>query len=181
MTTFVLVHGATGGGWIWRQVSLLLRTKGVEVYTPTLTGLGECAHLLSPEFDLDTHIQDVVNVMEYEGLSEVILVGHSYGGMVITGVAERIPQRLAHLVYLDAYVPEDGESAMDLYGAAFVDAVIEWVQTQGDGWRYPPRQRKDPRSTDHPFRTLVQPVAVRNLAAAALPHTYIPANSWPSV
>lgn len=115
MATFVLVHGATAGGWVWRPVPSLLRAEGHEVYTPTLTGLGERAHLLSPEVDLGTHIQDVVNVLEFERLSQVILVGHSYGGVVVTAVAERIPERLAQLVYIDALVPADGESVADLY------------------------------------------------------------------
>ena len=173
MATFVLVHGAGGGGWIWQPVRSLLRAEGHEVYTPTLTGLGERAHLLSPEIDLDTHIQDVVNVLEYEQLSQVILVGHSYGGVVITAVAERIPERLAHLVYLDAYVLENGEGLLDLYDAAFVDALSERVQTQGDGWRLPPDEPPDPRLTDHPFKTATQPIEVKSPAAAALPHTYL--------
>src|SRR5574340_886568 len=109
MATFVLVHGGFHGGWCWKKVTPLLRAAGHEVYTPTLTGLGERVHLASPEIDLSTHIQDVVNVLEYEDLREVVLVGHSYGGMVIAGVADRAAPRVAHLVYFDALVAGDGE------------------------------------------------------------------------
>ncbi|GIX29665.1 MAG: esterase [Porticoccaceae bacterium] len=110
MATFVLVHGGGHGGWCWRFVAERLRARGHEVYTPTLTGLGERSHLLSPAVDLALHIQDVVNVLRFEDLAEVVLVGHSYGGMVITGVADRVPERIAHLVYLDAARPSNGQS-----------------------------------------------------------------------
>src|SRR5262245_30690572 len=114
MTSLVLVHGGWEAGWCWRKVVPLLRDAGHEVFAPTLTGLGERKHLASPEVGLDTHVQDIVGVLESEELDEVILVGHSYGGMVIAGVAERVPERLAQLVYLDAFVPEDGQSTLDL-------------------------------------------------------------------
>jgi pimeloyl-ACP methyl ester carboxylesterase len=114
MSTFVLVHGAWGGSYGWRDVRPLLQQAGHAVYSPSLTGLGERAHLASPEVNLSTHIQDVCNAMWYEDLSDVILVGHSYGGMVVTGVAERMPERIAHLVYLDAFLPADGQSLSDL-------------------------------------------------------------------
>src|SRR3989442_14761608 len=112
MTTFVLVHGASTGGWYWAPVRQLLRAAGHEVYTPTLTGLGERSHLLSRGIGLDTHVQDVVNVLAYEDLRNVVLAGHSYSGMVITGVADRAPDRIAHLVYVDAVVPHHGESPL---------------------------------------------------------------------
>ena len=114
MATFVLVHGGGHGGWCWWRLAPLLRAAGHEVHTPTLTGLGERAHLIGPEIDLDLHIEDVVALLKYEDLSEVILVGHSYGGMVITGVADRAPTRIGHLVYLDAAVPSDGQSLVDV-------------------------------------------------------------------
>jgi len=116
MAIFVMVHGGGHGGWCYQRVARLLRAKGHEVYTPTLTGLGERSHLLSPAVDLDMHITDVVNVLEYEDLSGVYLVGHSYGGMVITGVADRLPDRIANLVYLDAAYPGNGESLIDVAG-----------------------------------------------------------------
>src|SRR5580698_6932911 len=100
MSTFVLVHGVWHGGWCYKRVAVLLRKAGHEVYTPTLTGLGERSHLMSPTIDLDTHITDVVNVIKTEDLSDIILVGHSYGGMVVTGVADALPDRIRSLVYL---------------------------------------------------------------------------------
>jgi pimeloyl-ACP methyl ester carboxylesterase len=116
MTTFVLVHGAWHGGWCWKYVAQPLRGAGHDVYTPTLTGLGERCHLLTPDVGLETHIQDIVNLFEFEDLRDVVLVGHSYGGMVITGVVDRVPNRVGHLVYLDAYVPGDGQSLLDISG-----------------------------------------------------------------
>jgi pimeloyl-ACP methyl ester carboxylesterase len=114
MATFVIVHGAWSGAHAWRWVRPLLRDAGHEVFTPSLTGLGERAHLAAPEVDLDTHVRDVVAVLEFEDLRDVALVGHSYGGPVITGAADQVPGRVAQLVYLDAEVPRDGESEMDL-------------------------------------------------------------------
>ena len=115
MATYLLVHGAWHGGWCWRRVTDILRAEGHTVFTPTLTGLGERAHLARPEIDLETHISDVLGVLDAEELDDVILCGHSYGGMVITGVADRLPGRIKALVYLDAFVPEHGESVIDLY------------------------------------------------------------------
>ena len=112
--TFVLVHGAWHGGWCWRRVARLLRGRGHEVFTPTLTGLGERSHLLNPAIGLDTHISDVVNVLLWEELENVVLVGHSYAGWVISGVVEKVPERIASIVYLDAFMPEDGEKGVDL-------------------------------------------------------------------
>jgi pimeloyl-ACP methyl ester carboxylesterase len=117
MATFVLVHGAWAGSLLWRPNAQALRKAGHEVYTPTLTGLGERAPLLNRSIDLDTHIMDVLGVIKYEDLSEVILVGHSYGGMVVTGVADRIPDKIASLVYLDAFVPGNGQSLFSLVPA----------------------------------------------------------------
>jgi len=116
VATFVLVHGGFHGGWCWRRVAPPLRAAGHAVYTPTLTGLGERAHLATPAIGLDTHIRDVLGVLEYEELRDVVLVGHSMAGMVVTGVAERAADRLAHLVYLDACVPRDGECHLDAEG-----------------------------------------------------------------
>lgn len=114
MATFVLVHGGGHGGWCYNRVSPLLQAAGHDVYSPTLTGLGERKHLLRPDIDLDTHITDIVNVLEYNDLENVFLVGHSYGGMVITGVADRAGARISHMIYLDAAHPINGESLADL-------------------------------------------------------------------
>ncbi len=113
MATYVLVHGAGHGGWCYQRVARRLRAAGHEVHAPSLTGLGERAHLLTPETSLSTHIEDVVRLIEMEDLSDVILAGHSYGGMVITGVAGRVPGRIGHLVFLDAAIPADGEALED--------------------------------------------------------------------
>ena len=134
MATFVLVHGAWAGGWYWKRVRPLLTAAGHDVFTPTLTGLGERAHLATPDIGLETHIRDVLGVLTYEDLSDVVLVGHSCGGIVITGVAERAPGRLAHLVYLDAYVPADGQSFLDLLVSPERAAMFrEQARTEGDG------------------------------------------------
>src|SRR5690606_6983027 len=119
--TFVLVHGATAGGWEWKRTGEFLTADGHTVYRATLTGLGEREHLNSPEIDLETHIQDVVNLILFEDLHDVVLTGHSYGGMVVTGVMDRIPERLKHVVFLDAAVPEDGQSLWDLFGGQGMD------------------------------------------------------------
>ena len=114
MTTYVLVHGGGHGGWCYQRVARLLRAAGHDVYTPTLTGLGERAHVLTRDTNLDTHIQDIVSLLQFEELKGAVLVGHSYGGMVITGVADRAGSRIAHLVDLDAAHPKNGESLADI-------------------------------------------------------------------
>ena len=116
MATFVLVHGGAHGGWCYGKVAPLLRRAGHEVHAPTMTGLGERSHLVSPSVDLDLHIRDIVAVLHYEDLRDVILVGHSYGGMVITGVADRAVDRVGHLVYLDAANPVNHQSLVDIAG-----------------------------------------------------------------
>ena len=126
MSTYVLVHGGAHGGWCYQRVARILRSSGHDVYTPTLTGLGERSHLLSADVDLDLHITDVVGVLHYEDLSDVILVGHSYGGMVITGIADRAPHRIGRLVYLDAANPVNGQSLVDVSGP-----IIEAVRPYG--------------------------------------------------
>jgi pimeloyl-ACP methyl ester carboxylesterase len=189
VAAFVVVHGGWAGGWQWRQVATLLEAAGHMAFCPTLTGCGERVHLAHPQIDLDLHTQDIVNVLEYEDLHEVTLVGHSYGGMVITNVAERAPNRLRQLVYLDAFVPHDGESLMDIIGqvlgSAAVAQIEELVRTQGDGWRFP-RSPVDsdgvpnPRATDQPYSTLTQKIRVASPEAAALPHSYVLCTERPS-
>ena len=171
MATFVLVHGAWHGGWCWVRLARLLRDAAHEVHTPTLTGLGDRAHLARPEVDLEAHIQDVVALLEVEELRNVILVGHSYAGMVITGVAARAANRLSHLVYLDAFVPEAGKALLDYVGPR-ADALRESARTHGEGWRLPsfPPERfgvTSQRDTEwlqrrlvpQPMRTWEQPLA----------------------
>jgi pimeloyl-ACP methyl ester carboxylesterase len=126
MATYVLVHGGGHGGWCYQRVARLLRAAGHEVYTPTMTGVGERAHLLSGAVDLAMHIRDIAAVLEFEGLRDVVLVGHSYGGMVITGVADRVAERVGRLVYLDAATPTNGQSLVDVAGP-----IIEAVRPSG--------------------------------------------------
>ena len=185
MATFVLVHGAWHGGWCWKKVTPLLRAAGHDVYTPTLTGLGERAHLLSPAVDLEMHIRDVLGVLEYEDLRQVVLVGHSYGGMVITGVADRASERLAHLVYLDTWVPGDGSSAFTLLPAERAKGLDDRARSEGDGWRIPPAPLQRfgvtadedlkwamPRVVPQPIKTFSQPLRLKN-PSVSLPRTYI--------
>ncbi len=138
MSTYVLVHGAWHGSWCWKRVREALQAMGHEVFTPTLTGVADRSHLLSPQVDLDTHITDVVNLIRWEELSDVVLCGHSYGGCVISGVADRMPDRIGALVYLDAFVLENGQSLHDVLPPPMRDAQIEQARQSGDGWRVPP-------------------------------------------
>jgi pimeloyl-ACP methyl ester carboxylesterase len=185
MATFVIVHGAWSGPHAWRWVRPLLRAAGHEVVTPSLTGLGERAHLATPTTDLATHVTDVAATLHFEDLRDVVLVGHSYGGMVITGVADRAPDRIAHLVYLDADVPQDGESEMDLVPSDERAGYEEAARSRGDGWRVPP-PFPDPlppglppevvwaveRMVPMPLSTMTQPLRLSG-PAPDLPRTYV--------
>ncbi len=186
MTTYILVHGAWHGGWCWSRVARALEVRGAHIYTPTLTGLGERAHLASRNISLETHIEDVLGVLEYEGLSDVVLVGHSYAGVVVTAVADRIPQRLSRLVFLDAVVPRSGQCLFDCAGQAFRERIEEQVRTQGEGWRIPAASAERlgltrdedinwamPKLVPHPYRTFHEPVHLRGPAAPTVPRTYI--------
>jgi pimeloyl-ACP methyl ester carboxylesterase len=138
MSTFVLVHGAWHGSWCWKRVRQALQSQGHQVFTPTLTGVGERCHLLSPQVNLETHIDDVVNLIKWEQLSDVILCGHSYGGCVISGAADRIADRIGALVYLDAFVLEDGQSLHDTLPPDTRNMQLEATRSAGDGWKVPP-------------------------------------------
>ncbi len=161
----------------------LMRARGHRLVTPTYTGIGERAHLAHPGIDLDAHIEDVLAVLHYEDLHDVILLGHSYGGMVATGVAERAPERLAQLVYLDAFVPRDGEALLDLVSPEARAAMRKGVAEQGEGWRIPPNPVPDdtseadrawilPRRVTQPLATFAQPLRVSG-AGDYLPRSYI--------
>ncbi len=179
MATFVVAHGAWGGGWSWSLVRPLLRDAGHEVFTPTYTGLGKRAHLASRGIDLATHVRDIVGVFEYEDLGGVILVGHGYGRMVATGAAARVPERLGQLVYLDAFVPEDGESLLDLVGTAETARFEELAINEGGGRRVPPAFPTSPampgrdRRLPHPVACFRQPVTLGSGRSENLPRTYI--------
>lgn len=189
MATFVLVHGGIQGGWVWKRVIALLRAAGHEAYAPTLTGCGERAHLLTRDIGLETHVQDVVNVLEYEDLRDVILVGHSYGGMVVTVVADRARERVSHLVYADATKPLPGQSMMDSWtsgdpvGAQELD---RYVQETGEGWRVVPMHPREFGVTDeddirwlekmdtpHPYKTFQDPAQYDLARVESIPQTII--------
>jgi pimeloyl-ACP methyl ester carboxylesterase len=169
--TFVMVHGATAGGWEWKKCGQCLTDDGHTVYRATLTGLGERLHLNSADIDLETHINDVVNLILFEDLHDIVLTGHSYGGMVITGVMDRVPDRIRHVIFLDAAVPEDGMSIWDIFGGKspsgpnFADGFMQvpWVKP-GD---------KPPHSVKQSIKCFNQPVTYKNPAAKALPVTYV--------
>src|ERR687896_1531654 len=135
MTTYVLVGGAWLGGWAWQPVTRRLREQGHDVHPVTLTGLGDRSHLATPETGLDTYLADVVNLVEIEDLHDVVLVGHSYAGHVVTGVADRIPDRIALLVYLDAGPSPNGAAFMDLQPPEARELIERLVEEAGQGWR----------------------------------------------
>jgi pimeloyl-ACP methyl ester carboxylesterase len=137
LATYVLVPGAWLGGWAWQDVAGRLRAKGHDVYPITLTGLGERVHLARPEIDLETHIADVVNTIDWSDLDDVILTGHSYAGSVVTGVADRIPDRIQQLVYVDSAPFTDGMAMTDLYPPDALAALRQTVDESGEGWLYP--------------------------------------------
>jgi pimeloyl-ACP methyl ester carboxylesterase len=193
MATYVLVHGGGHGGWCYRKVAERLRAEGHDVRTPTLTGLADRSHLLSAGIDLDTHITDVVNLLHYEDLHDVVLVGHSYGGMVITGIADRAADRVGKLVYLDAANPANGQSLVDVAGplmhaARAVGETVDGVElvllpapgaaafygvTDPDDLRW-----ADERLTGHPWRCFEQPLVLRNEDALwAIPQFHIVCSS----
>ncbi|WP_433657837.1 alpha/beta fold hydrolase [Nocardia sp. CA-128927] len=189
MSTYLLVHGAWHSGRCWARVVPQLASADHRVSTPTLTGYGDRQHLLGPEVGLDTHVDDIVTLLVEEDLTEVILVGHSYAGLVISAVANQVPDRIAHLVYLDAMVPEDGETATDVLPVT--QTMIELALRSDSGWRVPPLPELPPPAglfgvidpadlawlrtmlSDQPVRCLQQPVRLDNPAVHAIPRTHI--------
>lgn len=137
LATVVLAHGAWSSAWAWKKVRPLMAAAGHQFWTPSYTGLGERGHLASPSNDLETHIQDVLGVLRCEDLRDVVLIGHSYGGMVATGVADRARERIAQLIYLDAFVPKDGQALMDFLPEQVRRKMLDGVKA-GDGWRVQP-------------------------------------------
>lgn len=180
--TFLVTHGAWSAGWAWKKMHPLMSAAGHRLVTPTYTGLGEREHLANASIDLETHIQDVLGIIKYEDLDNFILVGHSYGGMVATGVADRVPGRIARLVYLDAFVPKDGQALVDLLPA---DARARMQETakNPDNWRVPPNpippdtpaedvQWMQARRLPQPIKTFLMPLKLRN-GDTRLPRSYI--------
>jgi pimeloyl-ACP methyl ester carboxylesterase len=176
--TFVLVHGAWHGSWCWQRVRKALLAQGHDVFTPTLTGVGERSHLTSPQVTLDTHIADVVNLVRWEELDDIVLCGHSYGGCVVTGAADRLTDRLRALVYLDAFILEDGQGLHDVVPQALRDAQVQAANATGQGWQVPPisaeffrvntadRTWVDRQCTPQPLATFQQRVRLTNRVPA---------------
>ncbi|MDO8213156.1 alpha/beta fold hydrolase [Conexibacter sp. CPCC 206217] len=190
MATFVLVPGAWHGGWCWQRLAPLLRAEGHTAVAVTLTGLGERAHLVSPAVTLDTHVRDVVGVLDCERLSDVVLVGHSYAGQVVAGVASARPQLVGRVVYLDAFLPHDGERAIDLQPPQIAHHYRESVAAAGFGWLIPPRSLEVlgvPEQADrdwladrlvpHPFRTYTDPATV-SAQSRAIPSAFVECVDW---
>jgi len=184
--TFVLVHGAWHGGWCWVRVAGRLRALGHTVYTPTQTGLGERRHLLSKDITLDIFTQDIVNLIEAEELSEVILVGHSFGGLGISGVADLMPDRIRRLVYLDSLIVEGGKSPLSAFPPEIAAARKKLAEETSRGVSLPPPAPSafgvsDPkdaewlkrRLTPHPFGTYLSPLNIKGPAGNGLPRTYL--------
>jgi pimeloyl-ACP methyl ester carboxylesterase len=188
MTTYVLVAGAWLGGWCWQPVVRQLRDNGHDAYPVTLTGLGERVHLASPQVDLDTHITDVANLIEFEDLHDVVLLGHSYGGLVVTGAANRIPERISQLVYLDTAPLPDGAILLEKFPLEARERTEDQVQELGEGWKFPTPPPEElanmaslegvdedhlrllySRATPQPFGTYTQPLQLKNPAREGLP------------
>ncbi len=190
MSTYVLVHGAWHGSWCWKHVRQALQARGHQVFTPTLTGIGERSHLLSPHINLETHIADVVNLIRWEELSHVVLCGHSYGGCVVTGAADRISDSIDELVYLDAFVPENGQSLHDLLPPEVRNAQLQGAQQMGDGWKVPPIPAAvfqvnardldwvNRQCTMQPLATFQQPLHLTGGIARIKNITFILASGW---
>ena len=190
MTTFVLVHGAWHGGWCWNRVAHLLSAKQHTVVTPTLTGLGERSHLLNPDIDLQTHILDVVNVMKWQELHDIVLVGHSYGGAVISGVAEQMETSIASLVMLDAFIPANGQGVSDLMASQRRDAILKALSEGVTS--FPPvpaaafnvnendRAWVDAQCTPHPIKCFLQKLVLTGARDRIAKKAYIRAANYDS-
>ncbi|TQN43799.1 alpha/beta hydrolase family protein [Blastococcus colisei] len=190
MSTFVLVHGAWHGGWCWDRVAPRLRDAGHAVHAPTLTGLSERAHLLSPLVGLETHVEDVVRLLDVLGLDDVVLVGHSYAGQIVTAVADRRPQAVAQRVYLDAFVGSDGEAARDLLPETVEHHWAESAAEQGFGWLVAVRklsvlgvtEQADvdwliPKLTAHPWKTYTDRLRLTG-AVDDVPAAFVECTDW---
>jgi pimeloyl-ACP methyl ester carboxylesterase len=183
VATFLVAHGAWSAGWVWKKMRPLLKNLGHELFTPTYTGIGERVHLAGPEVGLETHITDMLGVLQFEDLRNVVLVGHSYGGMVATAVADREPERVKCLVYLDAFVPQGGQSLFDLQPEDIRSGMRQAARRAGDGWRVPPNPLPPdtsetdlawmtPRRVMQPIKSFEQQVRLCG-AGERLPRIYI--------
>jgi pimeloyl-ACP methyl ester carboxylesterase len=191
MTTYVLVHGAWHGGWCWVRVAERLRAAGHTVFTPTLTGLSDRSHLLAPNISLQTHIKDVANLISWEELTDVVLVGHSYGGMVITGAADRVADRIRTLVFVDAFTPRHGQAAFDLR-APEANALTLQKAKAGGGWRIAPtpaeafmvnpadRAWVDAKCTDLPIGCFSEKLHLSGAVDRIADRVYVRAGAYPN-
>ena len=190
MSTYVLVHGAWRGSWIWKRVRRLLQARGHEVFTPTLTGVADRSHLSSPSVNLDTHITDVANLIRWEELSDVILCGHSYGGCVVSGVADRVSDRIGALIYLDAFVLENGQCLNDTIPPEVRSKRLALAKEVGDSWKLPPipaeefnvnprdRDWVNRQSTMQSLACFEQPMHLTGALNQIIDITYILASGW---
>lgn len=190
MSTFVLVHGGWHGSWCWKRVRMQLVAAGHEVFTPTLTGLGERSHLLSPTVSLQTHIDDIANLIRWEETTDVVLCGHSYAGLVVTGVAEIISDRIRSLIYLDAFLPESGQSLLDTLPDDAAEYQRSLARDYGSGWLVPPppaeffnvneqdRALVDQLCTPQPLATFEQPLDYSDHAQSIADTRFIYATGW---
>jgi pimeloyl-ACP methyl ester carboxylesterase len=190
MATFVLVHGAWHGAWCWRRVARLLARNGHEVFAPTLTGLGERSHLFGPGIDLDTHILDIVNEVKWQGLNDIVLVGHSYGGLVVSGVAEKAETAIASLVMLDAFLPESGQAVIEMVSGPVREGVLA-AQRSGT-MALPPRSAAifkvnekdrawvDAQCTPQPLQTFLQKLTLTGARERIANKTYVRAIGYES-
>jgi pimeloyl-ACP methyl ester carboxylesterase len=189
--TFVLVHGAWHGGWCWRRVSDRLEGKGHKVFTPTMTGLGERSHLLNKDINLATHITDIANAIKWEGLKDIVLVGHSYGGIIVSGVADQMNDKIASIVFLDAFVPEAGDSLMEKASQAARDGMNEAIKKGEIAMKPIPaavfrvnekdRAWVDAQCTPQPIATLTDKATFTGGREKIAKRTYIRAKGYPSV
>ena len=189
--TFVLVHGAWHGGWCWRRVSDLLQARGHRVFTPTLSGLGDRSHLISASINLDTHIADIVNLFEWENIEDAVLVGHSYGGWPISGAIEKLEKRVHSIVYLDAFLPEDGQRGVDLQTPENREALLA-MHARGEFRRPIPKavsfhvanpadaEWVDAKMTCQPLGAALQPIRLSGARERVAKRAYIRTSLSPS-
>jgi pimeloyl-ACP methyl ester carboxylesterase len=178
MAQFVMIASGWHGGWAFAPIARNLRARGHDVFTPSLTGLGERVHLAAACPNLDTHIEDVVNVLLFEDLKDVVLCRHSYAGMVITGVADRLAERIAALVHVNAFVPADGQSWWDLAGDRYRQLAIE--NSAGDGFGVAPPRHLDRRCVAHPLASFRQAIRLTGRWQTAHEKVFIYATGWPA-
>jgi pimeloyl-ACP methyl ester carboxylesterase len=188
--TFVLVHGAWHGGWCWRRVADLLVARGHRVFTPTMTGLGERSHLFDGTITLATHIADIVNVIKWEDLREIVLCGHSYGGFVVSGVAEQMPKAITAIVFIDAFVPAAGEALVELTRPATRDLIRAAMQRGETGVPAPAaayfnvnekdRAWVDAMCTPHPIATMLDKIALTGAVERITKKAYVRASAYPN-